>query len=164
MTLEASSPLWEDVYGIEKGRIAKILRSNFIACYHIGSTAVPAVKARPIIDMLCVVHTMKGITLFNNEFEQFGFVQSDMFQGKKRLFYIHSAKDGTPLCYLHIIEKTSAIIGEYLDFIRHLGGSSELASEYDQIRDRLLEQHGDFNEEYSAGKSIFFKKVQSTCK
>lgn len=164
IALEASSPLWEDVYGIEKGRIAKVLRSNFIDCYHIGSTAIPSIKARPIIDMLCVVHTMKGITLFNNEFERFGFVQSNRYEGKKRLFYVHAAKDGTPLSYLHIIEKTSALVGEYLDFVRHLSGNNDLASEYEQVRHNLLLEHGIFNEEYEAGKKVFFKKVQSTCK
>ena len=164
IALEASSPLWEDVYGIEKGRIAKILRSNFIDCYHIGSTAIPSIQARPVIDTLCVVHTMKGITLFTNEFERFGFVQSDRYVGKKRLFYIHKAKDGTPLSYLHIVEKTSTLVGEYLDFTRHLSGNTELASEYEKIRHDLLAEHGVYNEDYEAGKKDFFKKVQSTCK
>ncbi len=158
-TLEVGSPLWEDVYGIESKRIAKILRSNVVDCYHIGSTAVTAIKARPIIDIMCVVHTLKGITAFNNEFERIGFTQSDLFEGKKRLFYIHYAKDGTPLCYLHIIEKTSSLVSTYLDFVHQLRSNDQFAKQYEETKVSLLEKYGEFNDSYYAGKKEFFERV-----
>ena len=54
-------PAWKDVFEKEACLIRKILGENCLALYHIGSTAVPNLAAKPIIDMMPVVKDLEEI-------------------------------------------------------------------------------------------------------
>ena len=49
------SAAWPVLYQQEAARIRAILADNFVAIYHIGSTAVERLAAKPIIDIMPVV-------------------------------------------------------------------------------------------------------------
>ena len=53
--LEDYNPNWPKIYLIEKEKLQDILVQDLITIHHIGSTAIPNIKAKPIIDILCVV-------------------------------------------------------------------------------------------------------------
>jgi GrpB-like predicted nucleotidyltransferase (UPF0157 family) len=52
-------PKWPLYYVNESKKIATLLKDNLIAVHHIGSTAVPGMSAKPVIDILVV---LKDIT------------------------------------------------------------------------------------------------------
>ena len=52
------NPLWVKEFEKEKEVIAKILGANAAEIYHIGSTAVPGLCAKPVIDIMPVVYSL----------------------------------------------------------------------------------------------------------
>ena len=48
-------PLWPEMFRLEGARIEPALGSNCVAIHHIGSTSIPGLCAKPIIDILPVV-------------------------------------------------------------------------------------------------------------
>ena len=66
------SPAWRA--GFEKGAalIKEVLGENCIALYHIGSTAVPGLKAKPIISMMSVVSELSAVDAAAAEFGKLG--------------------------------------------------------------------------------------------
>lgn len=48
-------PKWSEIYGIEAQNIKTAVGKNFINIYHIGSTSIPGLCAKPIMDILLVV-------------------------------------------------------------------------------------------------------------
>ena len=52
---------WPAEYEKESEKIKAILGENCVAIYHIGSTAVPGLAAKPIIDIAVAVHDIKDI-------------------------------------------------------------------------------------------------------
>lgn len=51
ITVVDYDPRWPLLYAKERGVIASVLKENCLALWHIGSTAVPGLAARPVIDM-----------------------------------------------------------------------------------------------------------------
>ena len=49
------NPAWKDAYEIEAARIARALGDLVVAVHHIGSTAIPGIVAKPILDILLEV-------------------------------------------------------------------------------------------------------------
>jgi GrpB-like predicted nucleotidyltransferase (UPF0157 family) len=50
--LTAYSPMWPAVFDIEKGRLTEIFGADTVTIEHIGSTSVPGMGGKPIIDIL----------------------------------------------------------------------------------------------------------------
>ena len=64
---------WVSMFEEEARLIKSILRENCMAVYHIGSTAVPGLKAKPVIDMMPVVHELQKVDDLVEEFVKSGY-------------------------------------------------------------------------------------------
>ena len=58
ITVTEYDPLWPQKFQAESRLIRGILADNCLAIYHIGSTAVPGLAAKPIIDIMAVVKSL----------------------------------------------------------------------------------------------------------
>lgn len=67
------SPLWEKSFEKEAKNIREILQENCLDIYHIGSTAVEGLKAKPIIDIMPVVEDLQKVDTISDKFEKIGY-------------------------------------------------------------------------------------------
>ena len=56
--LEGYSPAWADAYAEERSRILSVLANRILGIEHVGSTAIPGIHAKPIIDIAVAVPTL----------------------------------------------------------------------------------------------------------
>jgi len=49
------------------------LKDELVRVEHFGSTAVPGMKAKPVIDMMCIVRNIKKIDFLNEQLLQLGY-------------------------------------------------------------------------------------------
>ena len=54
-------PAWPEAYARERKAITGILGDNCLAIYHIGSTSVPGLPAKPIIDIMAAVRSLEQV-------------------------------------------------------------------------------------------------------
>src|ERR1044071_3828273 len=54
-------PLWRDAFEAEAKRVAAALGANVEAVHHIGSTAIPGIYAKPVIDLLVEVGDVEEV-------------------------------------------------------------------------------------------------------
>ena len=47
---------WPLLYEVEQEKIKAILRNDLVAIHHIGSTSVPGILAKPVIDIMVLVN------------------------------------------------------------------------------------------------------------
>ena len=66
-------PEWKEKFRQEAAKIQEILGENCITVYHIGSTSVKGLRAKPIIDLMPVVKELEAVDLHNKEFEALGY-------------------------------------------------------------------------------------------
>ena len=67
------NPLYPKLYNEEEKLIKKILGKNLVYIEHIGSTSVPNLKSKPIIDTLVSVNSLEEVDLKQKEFEAIGY-------------------------------------------------------------------------------------------
>ena len=73
IVVTAWSPVWAERFAQEAAAIRRILGANCAAVHHIGSTAVPGLCAKPIIDILPVVYDLSLTDAAQAAFERIGY-------------------------------------------------------------------------------------------
>ncbi|MDT3995917.1 GrpB family protein, partial [Mammaliicoccus fleurettii] len=69
ITIEPHNSNWANIYAKEANKISQIFGKDLVDIYHIGSTAIPGIKAKPIIDILPVVKDINKVDQYNSYFE-----------------------------------------------------------------------------------------------
>lgn len=151
--------LWEEFFSKECMALKKVLRSNLFEVHHIGSTAIPAIKAKPTLDVLVSVHTFDGLDLFKNEFKAVGLEWRGEYGIEGRRYFVRKTSAGTHLSHIHMFEKHDSKIDDHLDFRDYLNSEAEVAKEYEKLKETLAEQFPEDLEKYTQGKSDFIKIV-----
>ncbi|WP_349632618.1 GrpB family protein [Peribacillus simplex] len=64
---------WSKLFHEECQKLQEIFGHELINLYHIGSTAIPTIHAKPIIDILAVVKDVECVADFNKEMEEIGY-------------------------------------------------------------------------------------------
>lgn len=126
--LHPYAPMYKQYFLKECSRLEKLLRSNCINVYHIGSTAIPAISSRPTLDLLCVVHTLDGIMHFEEEFSRAGINLQKKLGDDKRMVFERTSQDGKlTLSRIYIHDKSDARIEDHLN-LRDYFKQDELAA------------------------------------
>ena len=72
---------WPWMFETESRRIRQILGPNCAAIYHIGSTSVPGLAAKPVIDIMPVVFELETVDAAAGEFEKAGYEVECILKG-----------------------------------------------------------------------------------
>lgn len=91
------------MYQEEEKKIKKILKDNLVFIEHIGSTAIPNLKSKPIIDILISVNSLEDVDLKKNEFEKIGYEYMGEFGIKNRRYLGKGGDERTH--QIHIFHK-----------------------------------------------------------
>lgn len=64
---------WARMFHEEAACLKTIFSDEIRRFEHFGSTSVPGMKAKPVIDMMCIVNDIDKIDLFNNQMNSLGY-------------------------------------------------------------------------------------------
>ena len=148
--------LWADLYRVEEERIMAAVGHLIVDLQHIGSTAIPGIKAKPILDMMAGVAQLEKALLCQVPLEAIGYdyianagIANDYVFGKG-LARTH---------YLHVVEYGSAKWTNHLCFRDRLRNDPELAQAYGKLKEELSQKYSDSRANYHDAKSKFISKV-----
>lgn len=148
---------WEQKFEDEAKKIKKIFEEIFVDIYHIGSTAVPRVKAKPIIDILVEVKDINKVDSYNKQMEELSYVALGEYGIPKRRFFQKGGNNRTH--HVHIFEQASPQIKRYIDFRDYLISNLKVAREYSLLKEKLAEKYRYDIDKYQEGKESFIKKI-----
>jgi GrpB-like predicted nucleotidyltransferase (UPF0157 family) len=150
------SPIWAQLAAAETVRIRQALGANVVAIHHVGSTAIPGIHAKPIVDLVPEVRRLASLDSAQPILESLGYE----FWGE---YGIPGRRYGTwddPLTgrrrfQLHCFEAGHAEIERHLAFRDFLRANSEIARAYDAEKHRCQQLHPDDSHAYSDAKSAW---------
>lgn len=151
------NPDWLRVFADAENEIKSILKENCVQIHHIGSTAIPTIYAKPIVDVLPVVKDMNRVDLLNHEFEKLGYVCMGEYGTSGRRFYWKSKTKRT--LNVHLFEQGAPEIRRHLLFRDFLIAHEDYAQAYSQLKQSLAEVFSHDIENYVNGKASFVQMI-----
>lgn len=153
------NPEWPRMFEVEAAKIREALGDNCLAVHHVGSTSVPGLSAKPIIDIIGVI---KNPELAIQPLENLGFKCKGEYNIPMRLYFNRS--EGINV-NLHVYEEGHPEIELNLLFRDYLRNHPEVRDEYASLKEHLLKDRASFEKKnsmftgYNLGKDAFIRKV-----
>jgi len=149
---------WAEEFESEKNFLKNLLGDVIIDIQHIGSTAVPELIAKPIIDMLMAVKSLKDISGFKSLLENTGYQFRENGSNDLKVLFVKGPEERRTH-YLHITELGSSVWHDDLAFRDYLRTHPAAVSEYQKIKENLASLYTDRREEYTKGKNEFINSI-----
>ncbi|OLS25257.1 MAG: hypothetical protein HeimC2_19330 [Candidatus Heimdallarchaeota archaeon LC_2] len=156
-------PNWIERFRKGSSQLKKILKYHIIELYHIGSTSIPNLCAKPIIDMILEVQS------FNNRYEWIKLLQNAGYRyidkwnevmPFRRLFARHANNDFSDkvLEHLHIVEQGHRFVKRHLLFRDFLRLSEKDCKAYCEMKKELVNS-GIARKDYNEMKTDFIQSL-----
>lgn len=158
--LSVYSPLWPAIFAFESARLQAILGADTAVIEHIGSTAVPGLGAKPIIDVMVGVADLAMIERRMAELQADGYRYVAEFEKSmpmRRYFVKTHAQPGH--FHVHAVVLDSPFWKSHLAFRDALRGDARLAADYWKLKQRLAARYPNDREAYTDGKSTFIREA-----
>lgn len=153
------NPLWQEQFAEEAKLIKKILGENCIAVHHIGSTAVPGLVAKPIIDIMPVVKNIDLVDTVAYDFEKTGYEYLGEFGIPGRRYLRKGGDERTH--QIHIFAETSIWdIQRHLAVRDYLRSHEKVRREYGKLKNVLAQKYPFDIDGYCNGKDEFIKQIE----
>ena len=151
-------PNWIHLFETEARLLQSIFGEIALTIHHIGSTAIPGIKAKPIIDILITTHDMEKIDNFDDQLELFNYVIGGEFGLPGRRFY---CKGDAQHCHfhVHIYEATNPSVEKYLVFRDYMIAHPRDADEYESLKTDLAIKYPNNRTLYTQSKGEFINNI-----
>ncbi|MGB5962281.1 MAG: GrpB family protein [Coleofasciculaceae cyanobacterium] len=158
-------PHWTILFKQEAQLISKVLEKNLITrIEHFGSTAVPGLAAKPIIDLLVGVSSLFLAKQTVSQLETLGYAYWADNPDPQRLFFVKGLPPNSPRTHhIHIVEPNS-ILWERLLFRDYLRQHPNEAANYAQLKHDLAQRFSTDREAYTRGKTNYIQSVMEKAK
>ena len=146
---------WANIFEIEKIRLTEILKNSIIHIHHMGSTSIPAMPAKPIIDILAEVSSFEGLETHNPALERIGYEARGEYGIADRRYYKKHATDNNLGFHLHAYLENSFQVNRHLAFRDYLRLKPEIAQKYVAIKEQYSDADGILSADYQLAKKPF---------
>lgn len=129
---------------------------------HIGSTSVPGLLAKPVLDVLLGASSLSDINSKIKTLERFGYAYVAKYERDlpMRRYFVQSKSDSLRV-HLHAVEFGSQFWKEHLAFRDALRADLVLVSQYAALKLRLAAEFANDVSAYTAAKAPFIQTVLS---
>jgi GrpB-like predicted nucleotidyltransferase (UPF0157 family) len=154
----AYDPGWPARFVQERARLESALGPWLAGpIEHIGSTAIPGMSAKPVIDIMAPVTGLEAARPAIPAAEAIGYVHYPYRADTMHWFCKPSAAHRTH--HLHLVPLGSPLWHERLAFRDRLRSDGELAAEYRALKAALAQRHRTDREAYTDAKGPFVARV-----
>lgn len=152
-------PIWAERYEEEASVIHKILGDNCVAIYHIGSTSVPGLAAKPIIDIMAVVRSLEAVDAAVDVFSAIGYEYLGEFGIVGRRYLRKGGDERTH--QIHIFQMNDwNNIGRHLAFRDYMRTHEAERRQYAELKTKLAQKFPYDIEGYCDGKESFVREIE----
>jgi GrpB-like predicted nucleotidyltransferase (UPF0157 family) len=152
-------PQWRQEFQQEAEQITVTLGSAVVTVHHMGSTAIPTVYAKPVIDLLLVVQSVAALDEKQPAMEALGYEALGEFGIPGRRYFRRNNALGDRTHQVHAFETGSPQITRHLAFRDYIIAHPETAQEYSDLKRELAAQYPNDIEAYMDGKDEFIQEI-----
>lgn len=150
---------WKDLFEQEADLLHSALGEKALRIEHIGSTAIPGILAKPIIDIMVAVVSLAEAAELIPVVESLGYEYKPHDTIPDRIYF---AKESSPEHRTHHLNLTALGSGFWtsqLAFRDYLRAHDEITAEYGELKKRIAEQYAQTHQLDPEAKSEFVARV-----
>ncbi len=148
-------PTWRQKFSSEAGRIREALGRNTLAVHHIGSTSIPDLRAKPIIDVLVEVTEIDRVDDREDSMIELGYEACGEYGISGRRYFRKSNPAGYRTFHVHVFHSESKQVLEHIAFRDYLLAHPNIAREYSDLKASLIANGVSSSAEYQKLKASF---------
>ncbi|MBD3208477.1 MAG: GrpB family protein [Candidatus Nealsonbacteria bacterium] len=156
--LSPYNPRWKKLYEQERKRIVSVIGGHILDIQHVGSTSIPGVKAKPIIDIAIGVRDLKTGRNCIKPLEELGYEYKHDAGIKGRHFFAKGSEKNRTY-YVHVEKLNGQLWKNHILFRDYLRAHKQAVREYNKIKEGLAEKYKDDRDSYSAEKNSFIEEI-----
>jgi len=151
-------PAWKDEYRREAERLLAVFGDDIVEIHHIGSTSIPGIYAKPVIDMLAGARDIAAIGRHDDAMARLGYEARGEFGLPGRRFFTKGIPKRTH--NLHIFVAGNEEFTRHLDFRDYMIAHPEAARKYGELKKALAGTCENDIDKYCDGKDAFVKEME----
>jgi GrpB-like predicted nucleotidyltransferase (UPF0157 family) len=149
---------WPGTYVREARLLGGALGAVLVASHHVGSTSVPGLASKPIIDIMLVARCLDEMDACNDAMGAVGYAAKGEFGIAGRRFFSKGG-DANRSHHVHAYEAEHPEVAAHLDFRDYLRVCPERALEYAELKAELAVRYRNDIEAYIAGKEPLILEI-----
>jgi len=147
---------WKAAYQRERRRLRRCFPEPDVRIEHVGSTAIPGVDAKPIIDIAIRVQSFRSLKSFVSRMIGLGYEYKGEFGLAGRHFFVN----GNPVTHhVHLVRAGSEHWDRWILFRDYLRAHPEEAKRYNAVKRGLARQFANKRDAYTRAKTPFIERV-----
>jgi GrpB-like predicted nucleotidyltransferase (UPF0157 family) len=151
-------PAWPALFAEEAARLRAALGGRILSVEHVGSTSVPGLDAKPILDLMAGVESLVAAEALLPALRALGYEHKADPDIPERLYLVRGPAERRTH-HLSLAEPASGFWRRQLRFRDRLRADPALAAEYARLKHALAERHPTDRLAYAAGKDPFIEAV-----
>lgn len=153
-------PAWKGLFELEAVLLRRIWGDAAFALHHIGSTAIPGMISKPVVDVLVEVRSPQAVDERNSEMVAAGYEPRGEYGIEGRRYFVKPADTKGIGFHVHAYERGSSHIDRHLRFRDFLLSHPEVAQEYSALKLSLSDRNGVLVKDYAERKAPFVRRVE----
>lgn len=155
--IEEYNPDWADQFNQIETLLRDIFGQQLLEIHHAGSTAIPGLAAKPIIDIWIGVKNISDVDELNTKMRAIGFTAKGEAGMLFRRFFVRGVPNST--CNVHVFEQGSPEIERTLCFRDYLRSHPKIRDQYGQLKQELAKKFPNDIYQYVIGKEAFVQSI-----
>jgi GrpB-like predicted nucleotidyltransferase (UPF0157 family) len=161
LKLVPHDPAWASQFIAEASRIRDALEGMASAVHHIGSTAIPGIYAKPVIDICLEVSALQLLDRRVSKMELLGYVALGEYGIPERRFFRRDDSTGVRTHHVHGFETGSSGSRRHIAFRDYMIAHPDAAESYSRLKRELVRRHAGDREAYIKGKEPFIREFET---
>lgn len=159
----AYDPQWPDCFAAIAAEIRDTLGDLSLAIHHVGSTSVPGLAAKPIIDLDVVIADYSVFPVVVEKLAFIGYLHEGDLGIPCREAFCYEDKAHLSKHHLYVCPADSPELKRHLTFRDYLRSHPEAIAEYSRIKQEAAALHPTDIDGYIRHKSPFIEKIYMQC-
>ena len=152
-------PSWRGRFETERDLLSRALGEVALKVHHVGSTAVPGLAAKPVIDILIEVTGLDALDALNGRMEALGYEPKGEFGIPGRRYFRKGGSDRSH--HIHAFVCGDSNITRHIAFRDYLRAHPEVAREYGALKKRIAKECDNDVARYCDGKDAYVKRIEA---
>jgi GrpB-like predicted nucleotidyltransferase (UPF0157 family) len=158
--LAPHDPAWAAIAAREAARLREALGGVLVVVHHIGSTSIPGIRAKPIVDLLPLVTSLAELDPLQHDVQALGYEWRGELGIPRRRYCILLGPDGKRVAQLHIFAADDATVPRHLQFRDYLRAHPDEAAAYEREKLRAAALHPRDVNAYNDEKSAWIRACE----